>query len=149
MAQGGGPQPGGVVHPPNPRGWLLGEVQAIRQIYLWSKNTRTHGDLEWFGPPECNTLRPLRVVLLLWISLSSSSKSFLRLESFSSGRLPFYSARRTRTQALDPDIWAQQGCIVYYEKDINSASVVENLFPYMLHRPVDSLTEGNLHLSHR
>jgi len=34
VAQGGGPQPGGVVHPPNPRGWLLGEVQAIRQIYL-------------------------------------------------------------------------------------------------------------------
>ena len=34
VAQGGGPQPGGIVHPPNPRGWLLGEVQAIRQIYL-------------------------------------------------------------------------------------------------------------------
>ena len=31
---GGGPQPGGVVHLPNPRGWLLGEVQTIRQIYL-------------------------------------------------------------------------------------------------------------------
>ena len=46
VALGGGPQPGGVVHPPNPRGWLL-------------------GDLEWFGPPERNTLRPLRDVLLL------------------------------------------------------------------------------------
>ena len=33
VAQGGGPQPGGVVHPPNPGGWLLGEVQAIPQIY--------------------------------------------------------------------------------------------------------------------
>ena len=33
MALEGGPQPGGVVHPPNPRGWLLGDTQAIRQIY--------------------------------------------------------------------------------------------------------------------
>ena len=42
-ALGGGPQPGGVVHPSNPLGWLLGEVQAITQIYSWSKNTRTLG----------------------------------------------------------------------------------------------------------
>jgi len=33
VALRGGPQPGGVVHSPNPRGWLLGEVQAIPQIY--------------------------------------------------------------------------------------------------------------------
>ena len=64
MALGWGPQPGGVEHPPNPRGWLLGEVQAIPQIYPSSKNTRTLEDLEWFGPPERNTLRPLRDVLL-------------------------------------------------------------------------------------
>ena len=52
------------------------------------KNTR---DLEWFGPPERNTLRPLRVVFLLglWMSLSSASKSLLGPESFSNGRLPF------------------------------------------------------------
>ena len=51
------------------------------------ENTR---DLEWFGPPERNTLRPLRVVLLLglWMSLSSASKSLLGPES-SNGRLPF------------------------------------------------------------
>src|SRR6185295_14350035 len=48
----------------------------------------------------------------------------------------------TRTQALDPDRWAQRGCIVYHKKDINGAIVVENLFPDTLHRPVDSLTEG-------
>ena len=42
---------------------------------------------------------------------------------------------------LDPDRWAQQRCIVYYEKDINGGTVVENLFPDMLHRTVDSLTE--------
>jgi hypothetical protein len=23
------------------------------------EHTRTHQDLEWLGPPECNTLRPL------------------------------------------------------------------------------------------
>ena len=33
VALGGGPQPGSVVHPPNLREWLLGEAQAIRQIY--------------------------------------------------------------------------------------------------------------------
>ena len=33
VALGGRPQPGGVMHPPNPRGWLLGDTQAIRQIY--------------------------------------------------------------------------------------------------------------------
>ena len=59
VALEGGPQPGGVVHLPNPEGWLPGEVQAIPQIYSWSKNTRTLEDLEWFGPPERKTLRPL------------------------------------------------------------------------------------------
>ena len=65
MALEGGPQPGGVVHPPNPRGWLLGEEQAILQIYSWSKNTGTLKDLEWFGPPERNTLRPLESSIAL------------------------------------------------------------------------------------
>ena len=90
VALEGGPQLGGVVHPLNPRGWLPGEVQVIPQIYSWSKNTR---DLEWFGPPERNTLRPLRVVLLvcLWMSLSSASKSFPPL---SNGRLPFIAQGR-------------------------------------------------------
>jgi len=52
------------------------------------KNTR---DLEWFGPPERNTLRPLCVVLFLglWMSLSSASKSPAGPESFSNGRLSF------------------------------------------------------------
>ena len=30
----------------------------------WDKDSRTH-DLEWFGPPERNTLRPLGDVLFL------------------------------------------------------------------------------------
>ena len=50
------------------------------------KNTQ---DLEWFEPPEHNTLRPLCVVLFLglWMSLSSASKSPAGPESFSNGRL--------------------------------------------------------------
>ena len=77
----GGPQAGGAVHPPSPEGWLPGEVQSIPRIYSWSKNTRTLENLEWFGPPERNTLRPLRVVLLLdlWMSLSSPPRLSLDL----------------------------------------------------------------------
>ena len=75
VALGGGPQPGGVEYPPNPRGWIPGVVQAILQIYPRSQNTRTHQDLEWFGPPERNTLRPLGVVLLLSLQMRLSSAS--------------------------------------------------------------------------
>ena len=46
VALEGGLQSGGVVHSPNPRGWLLGEVQVISQIYSRSQNTRTLEDLE-------------------------------------------------------------------------------------------------------
>ena len=69
-------------------------------------------------------------------------------ESFSNGRLLFIEQRRTRTRALDPDRWAQQGCILYW-KDTNGATVVEDLFLDTLPRPVDSMTEGGLYLSHR
>ena len=103
----------------------------------------------WFGPPERNTLRPLRVVLLLglWMSLSSASKSLLGLDHFSNGRLPFIE-QGGRVQALDPDRWAQQGCILYLI-DTNGATVMENLLLDTLHRPVDHLTEGGLLVSHR
>ena len=37
---------------------------AVGLILLWEELTRTH-DLEWFGPPERNTLRPLGGVLFL------------------------------------------------------------------------------------
>ena len=52
------------------------------------KNTR---DLEWFEPPERNTLRPLCVVLFLglWMSLSSATKSLFGPEPSSNGRIPF------------------------------------------------------------
>ena len=70
VALEGGPQPGDVVHPLSPEGWLPGEVQAIPRIFLWSKNTRTHEDLEWFGPPERNTLRPLSSIALVFVDES-------------------------------------------------------------------------------
>ena len=54
-----------------------------------------------------------------------------------------------RTQALDPDKWAQQGCIVYHEKHISGATVMEDLLPDTLHGPADSLTDGGLRLSYR
>ena len=96
VALRGGPQPGGVMHPPNPRRWIHGEVQATLQIYPWSNNTRTHGYLEWFGLPEHNNLRPLRVVLLLglWMHLSSASKTLFGPPSFSNRRLPFIEQGR-------------------------------------------------------
>ena len=120
-------------------------MQAILQIFPWSKNTRTHQELEWFGPPERNTLRPLCVVLLLSfrMSLTSALRSPFRPQSFSSGRPPFIAQgghvhrRWTPTGGPNKDV-------VYYEKDINGATVVENLFPDTLHCTVDSLTKGGV-----
>jgi hypothetical protein len=39
------------MHPPNPKNRGLSRVCLLRWM-----NTETHKDLEWFGPPECNTL---------------------------------------------------------------------------------------------
>jgi hypothetical protein len=42
------------MHPTNPKN------EGLPMGYLWRcKNTRTHRDLELFGPPKRNTLRPL------------------------------------------------------------------------------------------
>src|SRR6185312_9334533 len=38
----------------------------------WDKDSRAH-DLEWFGPPERNTLRPLGDVLFLVVCMNLSS----------------------------------------------------------------------------
>ena len=75
------------------------------------------------------------------MSLSSAQPGLLSGLSPSLTGVCFYRARRTRTQALDPDRWAQQGCILYW-KDTNGATVVGDLFSDKLPRPVDSLTEG-------
>ena len=92
------------MHPPNPRRWIHGEVQATLQIYPWINNIRTHGYLEWFGPPERNTLRPLRVVLLLglWMRLSSASKTLFGPPSFSNRRLPFIEQGRREHRYWTP-----------------------------------------------
>ena len=75
------------------------------------------------------------------MSLSSAQPGLLSGLDPSLTGVSFYRARRTRTQALDPDRWAQQGCILYLI-DTNGVTVMENLLPDTLHRPVDSLTEG-------
>ena len=49
----GYPQPGGGTHPPIPREGVLGKILGD-----WA-------NLEWFGPPERNTLHPLGEVLIL------------------------------------------------------------------------------------
>ena len=75
----GYPQPGGGTHPPIPREGVFGKVLG--------KHTRTH-DLEWFGPPERNTLHPLGEVLMLVVyeSILCRVLAFTQPEFSSSGR---------------------------------------------------------------
>ena len=70
-------------------------------------------------------------------------------EPFSNGRLSFIAQEDAYTGVEDPDRWVQRGCIVYCAEGINGATVVENLSPDTLHRPVDFLTEEWIHLSRR
>ena len=58
----GYPQPGGGEHPSIPRQGVLGDELGDWASKLLERHTRTR-DLEWFGPPERNTLRPLGGVL--------------------------------------------------------------------------------------
>ena len=70
----------------SPRGSTRGSAKLFGRSSLGAR-TQEHTDLEWFGPPERNTLRPLDGVLFLVTSLSSSQPCFLGPESFSNGRL--------------------------------------------------------------
>ena len=54
--------------------------------------------LEWIGPPERNTLRPLCVVLLVFPSSRESPREF----GVCSERLPFISQGEVRTWPLGP-----------------------------------------------
>ena len=54
--------------------------------------------LEWFGPPERNTLRPLCVVLLV---LSLALESVERVSDVQRAP-PFYISREARTWSLSP-----------------------------------------------
>ena len=70
--------------------------------------------LEWFGPPERNTLRPLCVILLVFPSSResprelgvSSAESSVSLR-ICSERLPFISQGRRVHGRWVPDRWAQ------------------------------------------
>jgi len=52
------------MHPPNPEGVKLGGGGALEVLPDLAESSITRKDLEWFGPPERNTLRPLYDVLL-------------------------------------------------------------------------------------
>jgi hypothetical protein len=84
-------------------------------------NSGTREGLEWFGPPERNTL--LHCVLDWCESLRAESLSlssvypgvsvlFFLLSLCNVACLPFYSSRGERTRVLSPDMWAQEynGC---------------------------------------
>ena len=59
----GYPQPGGGTHPPISRGGVLGEVLSYQADLASGQERKNTRILEWFGPPERNTLRPLCGVL--------------------------------------------------------------------------------------
>jgi hypothetical protein len=62
--------------------------------------------LEWFGPPERNTRRPLCVVLLVF-PLSRERQRDLRELVMCSKSLPFISQGRRVHGCWVPDRWAQ------------------------------------------
>ena len=49
VALGGGPQPGGVEHPPNPRGWLLGECKRLLRSTHGARTQEHSGILSGSG----------------------------------------------------------------------------------------------------
>jgi len=51
------------MHPPISRGGVLGEVLSYQADLASGQERKNTRILEWFGPPEHNTLRPLCGVL--------------------------------------------------------------------------------------
>jgi hypothetical protein len=73
---------------------------------LVDQHTEARKGLEWFGPPEHNTLLHCVMYLLLW-SLYELVSVCLRLGlSCNAACLPFYSRRGACTKVLSPDMWA-------------------------------------------
>jgi hypothetical protein len=68
------------------------------------KNTRTHRDLEWFGPPERNTLLHCEMYCLWACKYEVWSKIAWVCNV---ACLSFYSWRGACTKGLGPDMWAQ------------------------------------------
>ena len=67
------------------------------------KNTMNTAGLEWFGPPERNTLRPLCVVLRVFPSSRESLRELGDLRAWCVQRAPpFYISREARTWSLGP-----------------------------------------------
>jgi hypothetical protein len=69
-------------------------------------NTRGHENLEWFRPPECNTLPPLCVCCIEYEYERVSV--CLRACPCNVVCLFFYSLREAHTRMLSPDMWAQE-----------------------------------------
>jgi len=96
-------QPGGVTHPPNPEGVKhSGRRWALEVLPNLAKGSRTRKDLEWFGPLERNTLRPLCDVLLDSLRDQGGRKSGESPESLQCLLLwacsPFYIPRERHLQ---------------------------------------------------
>jgi hypothetical protein len=73
---------------------------------LVDQHTGARKGLEWFGPPERNTL--LHCVMYCFGSLYELVSVYLRLcLPYNAACLPFYSRRRACTKVLSPDMWAQ------------------------------------------
>ena len=66
------------MHPPIPPEGVLGEVASYQADLASGQERKNTRILEWFGPPEHNTLRPLCVVLLV---LSEVENKIVRSES--------------------------------------------------------------------
>ena len=76
--------------------------------------------LEWFGPPERNTLRPLCVVLpfLERVCESLCVLVCVRVNLCSSGRAPFYMYKGSTYTERGPDRSARR-CIINYTLAFN------------------------------
>ena len=90
----------------SPRGSTRGSAKLLGRSSLGAR-TQEHTDLEWFGPPERNTLHPLCGVL----SMNESILCPAGLESLSSSeRLPFidqgdaYTGVQTLTGGSNVDV---------------------------------------------
>jgi hypothetical protein len=72
-------------------------------------NTRGHKGLEWFRPPERNTLPPLCVCCIEYEyeRVSVCLRACVNL-SCNVVCLPFYSLRVAHTRTLSPNRWAQE-----------------------------------------
>jgi hypothetical protein len=99
----------------SPAGWWIAPalnpkkrrgLSVLLVTRLVDQHTGARKGLEWFGPPERNTL--LHCVMYCFRSLYELVSVCLRLGlSCNAACLPFYSRREACTKVLNPDMWAQ------------------------------------------